>query len=769
MSSSTQDEGRNSSDGDAADTRSTRRPISPNRPTSLPARLLSNLSERTSRRSSTSPLRDEWHFEEGVETKSAEKRQPPWSRTKHPKLGWKAKLSSKKLKSGRVLVVDYVKAELSKEGMRKVASRELQSIHALEKLYDAPDQDDTPILRLLHIQNADWAVKFVLDKFAIEKNEIVGNDFSKYVLESQIENNGRKPVLRGRTWVPQHDPWRGINKMAFGLDYVKLFPRNDSLVSDFKGNKNRFMELNVYDDVDDSPRLGWDVCTQRLSCYIQRQEESSDSSSDPMEGTDIENPYATGRAADQYDNGNTIIVFENCNTKNIEDTLIRARGPVESRWRRLPFYIAADQQEVTTDDELALECMKYITQDLWNSLADSWSEFLDQADHHVAILEEKIYEQPADESRADEIWRNSSNWLKIERLMYTHFGLVRQFNNSLKEYIEDPEEGGWLDSQTETFETLLQRTSENLIKPTDSLSDLMYKSVGIRDTRHSLELSYSMWRLSWITFIFLPLNYSTSFFGMNVDIFQNNPELKWYFISSVPLLVMVFITYWILKHLLVQNRQTPYSRGIYERFFYELSERYPRLWSRIGPRTQIKFMNFWQRLQWHLIQKWNVADKTIANPAGTEDNQYDGLGTWQHWKKVMTRRWTAELNIMSTIKLEPEAQAPYVLSEKYAPPTAVATLDQVICETNINDYNLKPAIPPSQPQTLLAIPNVQNPVTTRGGGSPRTNRFSMLSTSSRERRGSHDSQGSSGVMVEEQNEDWLCYNRRYNKGRSATS
>lgn len=63
----------------------------------------------------------------------------------------------------------------------------------------------------------------------------------------------------------------------------------------------------------------------------------------------------------------------------------------------------------------------------------------------------------------------------------------------------------------------------------------MYKSVSIRDSRQSLELNASLWRLSWITFIFLPLTFLVGFFGMNVGIFEHNPSVKYYFITAVPL------------------------------------------------------------------------------------------------------------------------------------------------------------------------------------------------------------------------------------------
>jgi Mg2+ and Co2+ transporter CorA len=60
----------------------------------------------------------------------------------------------------------------------------------------------------------------------------------------------------------------------------------------------------------------------------------------------------------------------------------------------------------------------------------------------------------------------------------------------------------------------------------------LYKSVSIRDARLSLSLNASLWRLSWITFIFLPLTFLVGFFGMNVNIFDNGPSLKWY---AIPL------------------------------------------------------------------------------------------------------------------------------------------------------------------------------------------------------------------------------------------
>jgi Mg2+ and Co2+ transporter CorA len=69
----------------------------------------------------------------------------------------------------------------------------------------------------------------------------------------------------------------------------------------------------------------------------------------------------------------------------------------------------------------------------------------------------------------------------------------------------------------------------------------MYKSVAIRDARQSLEFNASLWRLSWVTFVFLPLTFLSGFFGMNVRLFSPPfPSISWYFVAAVPLLILVF-------------------------------------------------------------------------------------------------------------------------------------------------------------------------------------------------------------------------------------
>ena len=363
------------------------------------------------------------------------------------------------------------------------------------------------------------------------------------------------------------------------------------------------------------------------------------------------------------------MIFENAQNHSINDTLIAAREKWESRWRRLPFHLSYESDEAADDQQLALQCMKFIVKDVWRANSENWEKFLDIAGTHVAILEDRIYDFPADESQADGIWRNSNNWLKTERTMFQHLDTLREVQNSLKDIADDPSssENAWLETNEADYERLATQVQEDLVKPTDSLSDLMYKSVGIRDSRHSLQLSYSMWRLSWITFVFLPLSFVASCFGMNVDTLQDNPSVSWFFVIAVPLMVVVLIGYNILQRTIAQ-RPDPYPRGVYERLFQELSSDFPLLWTRNGPRdllagpthgssgprmgSELGTMPVRRRgfirsradaFKWKLVQHWNAPAETIARNVRDRADAFDGLDSWSRAKRILTRRWTAEI------------------------------------------------------------------------------------------------------------------------------
>lgn len=402
---------------------------------------------------------------------------------------------------------------------------------------------------------------------------------------------------------------------------------------------------------------------------------------------------------------------------------------------------------------MAVECIKLVLQDVWKSVTESWEMLLDACRLHVSILEDKIYEVPADETRAPDLWTNSSMWLKLERLISIHSAVVKETQSHLRELTgELVVEDDWLGTGTSDMERLSSMVQEELVKPTASLADLMYKSVEIRDSRHSLQLNTSMWRLSWITFIFLPLTFLVGFFGMNVDTFKQDPNIRWYFIAAVPMMALVLILWYAVKHYLATDRQTPYQRGIYEHLFQDLAAKYPRLWSDSGPRNVVRLDSAIDRMKWRLVLYWNSPGKTINAGSIGEDAQYDDdLGAWSRCKRNLTRRWTSQIqgNSKSDIRI----------------PSAIDSLEDgvgsgapIVTTGAVEGTELLPI--PTSPENVQRNLKIHSAILKAGTILKSQRRAGESSTpgSLVERPSSKDSSSgkrNSGVMVEEERTSWL--------------
>ncbi|KAK8152231.1 hypothetical protein BKA80DRAFT_286370 [Phyllosticta citrichinensis] len=586
-------------------------------------------------------------------------------RRRSPGPEWRTAWDPKDWLNGRVLIIDYVGSEKSENGKRKIVAQEFHRVEHLRTYCANKQLRDSSLLRVIHVQNSTWAMRYLLRKYNMEhQDDLIGSAFGHWAKFERPQQRAGKPVLNGRTFRPQRDPWRGISRCAFGFDYLRHYDAHKyNTCSDDESVK--MMELNWYDAAE-NPKYGCDVFVQRLSVYVQKHE------GPPLDTDelDMRDPYneeeyqeymrlqrrmKTGREArkrhnnayfprpDDLDNSNTIIIFEQAQSRSPEDTLIQARNEIESRWRRLPFFVKKEQR--VTDQQLAVECMDLVLKDVFKSLAMSWENFLRACETHVSILEDKIYDNPADESRAPELWMNSSQWLKVEKLIYLHLDIAKEARIMMKELTADEGVDEWLSSVPEDFDKLANSVQEDLIKPTGNLNDMMYKSVEIRDARQGLRMDASMWRLSWITFIFLPGTFMVSFFGMNVDTFENNPSIKWYFVSLVPLFAFIVLLMFAFKHISSfgdKSGPSAVQRGAYEHLFHEFSDLYPRLWSPSGPRQDINPRGgFFHGIKWRLVKGWYNPDRTIR--AEAYDPAQD-LGQVARLKRRLTQRWLKELN-----------------------------------------------------------------------------------------------------------------------------
>ncbi|KAK6343741.1 hypothetical protein TWF730_011330 [Orbilia blumenaviensis] len=86
-----------------------------------------------------------------------------------------------------------------------------------------------------------------------------------------------------------------------------------------------------------------------------------------------------------------------------------------------------------------------------------------------------------------------------------------------------------------------------------SQMQLLFNLISIDEAYRSREQNTSLKRLSWITFIFLPMLFMSSLFGMNVNLLADNPEWWWYLVWTIPCLALVMI-FWFIYRIWDQRR-----------------------------------------------------------------------------------------------------------------------------------------------------------------------------------------------------------------------
>ncbi|KAF3928385.1 hypothetical protein ABW21_db0208722 [Orbilia brochopaga] len=607
-----------------------------------------------------------------------------WARSKKD-MRWDPKFCGMEKKIKRVLMVEYFKSEVFEGGRRfikmEAKATEASDMAAIEMVCRR-ERAAGVVLRLFHIQNFPEAIEFFVHKYRMhDKKDVEGWDnWKDWVYHFRPQRRAGKAVPMAKTFKKRQMP--GLAKVAWGMDCLKIMrvkyrpddkKHPDTKVAELKG----FLEDRTGDSADEihggmraedpwadkmdderSPSPHWietdpnnprvahhthDVYSQRLSVYLQWV------TNEVRKPTPVPSDDTRRKAVDLFDPGSTIVVFDNSESLSIEDTVVPAHGEIERIWRGpgTSYYEIGTEEEInelgTTDTKFGRDFVQRIVETIYNSVADCWEAVLDVAWDHESILQDSIYEHPADESRAPELFKNSETWLKFSKLMSYQLECIGDVQEYVGDFRDEDESNDsdtavytWLRSVEQTFLRLNGYIEDDLIKQTDKLTDLMYKTVGIRDSQDSLRLGTSMWRLSWVTFIFLPLSFITSFFGMNVDLFQDNPAIKWYFITAAPFMTVVVISVFMLKWFIDRHRRPIYERAVYERLFSDLQRANADLWSSHGPR-EIQPIGWSSKLKWYIIYKFT---KNRTNYKGTS-LEYDSI--WSRFKQYLILKWSPSI------------------------------------------------------------------------------------------------------------------------------
>jgi hypothetical protein len=124
-----------------------------------------------------------------------------------------------------VLLIDYVDKNHTSQGRRKIVAQEFNDVEGLRKFYQNEELSGQAALRVIHVQNASWATRFLLRKFNIDaSDDLVGTSFGRWAKFERPQRRANKPVLNGKTFRAQRDPWRGISRTSFGCDYLRHYP-----------------------------------------------------------------------------------------------------------------------------------------------------------------------------------------------------------------------------------------------------------------------------------------------------------------------------------------------------------------------------------------------------------------------------------------------------------------------------------------------------------------------------------------------------------------
>lgn len=418
-----------------------------------------------------------------------------------------------------VLVVEFFYTEDEEENDSGRSSAHGTVFHDPKAFKDflAKPFQTSIICRLIHVLNAPWTID-ILESIPM----CTGPDFDEFFCWAREKRSG--------TMLPGERVWRP----DIGVDHVQLKMALDYLASHQKDTsrpeccRKRVATLDPRDAGDLTAASGneeWHVCLHRVSVILH---------AGPP-------PHASPRPASPLA---TAILFEN---SAISTSCLRI--PPDFNWRR------EKGLDVVSSACRFLEHVLYITMSQVNL---SWYPLIEKSELHVTHLEANIYGDPENDHWADDLWACSRYWLIYNRALakqnrtlgYLHpkiterfFAAVRIMWNLAKQDTAAISPGIMA-----AYEKRQHQLTQNLVNPTANMLDMVYKRVAIRDARHSLQLNESLWRLSWVTIIFMPLTFVAGVFGMNVDLFADNPSFKWYFAVAIPLMVLVFMGWYLFRN-----------------------------------------------------------------------------------------------------------------------------------------------------------------------------------------------------------------------------
>ncbi|KAI4145810.1 MAG: hypothetical protein L6R39_003691 [Caloplaca ligustica] len=252
-------------------------------------------------------------------------------------------------------------------------------------------------------------------------------------------------------------------RAAFGLQY--LIPQLQSV--SVRESHSRFSKKSSLKTVVESPNEDvHDNSLQRLSVYIQLPR------GDPATSAD-QSIKTAGRTKLSYER--TVVILDSRLKATATAPLIAGEEP----WRQLVDYI---DEPSSRSGCLALAAVGLV----FEAVAARWVHYILCMHNYIASLEERVYEDPADDSRTSALWSVSKQLLQAERLLKFQILLLENIQNDFGGLSQEGvlPRSDWLRPNLDEYRRLSSEVEETLTKPTAHMVDLYPRCSPVPAAQH---------------------------------------------------------------------------------------------------------------------------------------------------------------------------------------------------------------------------------------------------------------------------------------------
>ncbi|KAK6532045.1 hypothetical protein TWF694_003208 [Orbilia ellipsospora] len=202
---------------------------------------------------------------------------------------------------------------------------------------------------------------------------------------------------------------------------------------------------------------------------------------------------------------------------------------------------------------------------LFQKSMQSWKQFKEAFLEHVTSLKSHIYDNRAQKAMIETIMSSLKLTHSVGTISEHNIITLQKFLSEDTKTIDGNISAFWnWESQPTTLKEAFPEHAEELEKVMDfytamhgevkewdkelrSMMQMVFSLVSIDEAYRSREQAQSLKRLSWITFIFLPLMFVASLFGMNIDVLQNDPSWTWSLVVCAPAVAVVWVVWFAYR------------------------------------------------------------------------------------------------------------------------------------------------------------------------------------------------------------------------------